>query len=43
MIAYLRRNAAEIANVIEAILRLAGSIASLTPTPVSAALFREKG
>lgn len=32
MIGYLRRNLAEIVNVIEAILRLAGSIASLTTT-----------
>lgn len=32
IIAYLRRNLSEIVNVIEAILRLAGSLASLTPT-----------
>ena len=30
---YIRRNLSEIFNVGEAILRLAGSIASLTPTP----------
>lgn len=33
IIAYLRRNLAEIVNVIEAIIRIAGSLASLTPTP----------
>jgi len=32
MIGYIRRNLAEIVNIIEAILRLAGSLASLTPT-----------
>ena len=32
MIGYLRRNLAEIVNIIEAILRLAGSVVSLTPT-----------
>ena len=30
---YLRRNLGELVNLIEAILRIAGSIASLTPTP----------
>ncbi len=33
IIGYLRRNAAELVNLIEAVIRLAGSIASLTPTP----------
>lgn len=33
VIAYFRRNLSEVINLIEAILRLAGSIASLTPTP----------
>ena len=33
IIAYLRRNLNEIINLIEAIIRIAGSIASLTPTP----------
>ena len=33
MLAYLRRNIEEIVNLIEAVLRLAGSIASLTATP----------
>lgn len=32
MIGYIRRNMAEIVNVVEAVLRLAGSIASLTAT-----------
>lgn len=32
MLAYLKRNLSEIVNLIEAILRLAGSIASLTAT-----------
>lgn len=32
MIGYLRRNMAELVNLIEAVIRLAGSIASLTPT-----------
>lgn len=32
IVAYLRRNMAEIVNAIEAILRLAGSLASLTAT-----------
>ena len=32
ILAYLRRNLSEIVNAIEAILRLAGSLASLTPT-----------
>jgi len=33
IIAYLRRNIAEIVNLIEALIRIAGSLASLTPTP----------
>ena len=33
ILAYLRRNVAEIVNVIEALLRVAGSLASLTSTP----------
>lgn len=33
MISYIRRNLSEIVNVIEALLRFAGSIASLTSTP----------
>lgn len=32
MIGYIKRNLAEIVNVIEAVLRLAGSLASLTAT-----------
>ena len=32
MLSYLRRNIEELVNLIEAVLRLAGSIASLTPT-----------
>ena len=32
ILGYLRRNLAEIINLIEAIIRIAGSIASLTPT-----------
>ena len=32
VIAYLRRNLEEIVNLIEAVLRVAGSLASLTPT-----------
>ena len=32
MLSYIRRNLAEIVNLIEAILRIAGSIASLTAT-----------
>jgi len=32
MIAYLKRNIGEIINIIEGILRLAGSIVSITPT-----------
>ncbi len=32
MIGYLRRNIEELVNLVEAILRLAGSIASLTST-----------
>ncbi len=32
MLAYLKRNAGELVNLIEAFLRLAGSIASFTPT-----------
>lgn len=33
IIAYLRRNISEIVNAVEALLRLAGSLASLTKTP----------
>jgi len=33
MITYIRRNLSEIVNCLEALLRLAGSIATLTPTP----------
>lgn len=29
---YIRRNLSEVVNLIEAVLRLAGSIATLTPT-----------
>ena len=32
ILGYIRRNLAEVVNLIEAILRIAGSIASLTPT-----------
>ena len=32
ILAYLRRNLNEIVNVVEAFLRMAGSLASLTPT-----------
>ena len=32
VINYLRRNISEVFNILEAVLRLAGSIASLTPT-----------
>lgn len=32
IIGYIRRNISEVINLIEAVLRLAGSIASLTPT-----------
>ena len=32
IIGYLRRNIAEVVNLIEAILRVLGSLASLTPT-----------
>lgn len=32
IIGYLRRNIEEIVNLIEAIIRVAGSLASLTPT-----------
>ena len=32
MIGYIRRNLAELVNLVEAIIRIAGSIASLTPT-----------
>jgi len=33
IIAYIMRNLSELVNCVEAALRLAGSIASLTPTP----------
>ena len=33
IISYLKRNVSEIFNVVESLLRLAGSVASLTPTP----------
>lgn len=32
MFKYIRRNLSEVVNIIEAVLRLAGSLASLTPT-----------
>ena len=32
VIDYIRRNLSEILNLVEAVLRVAGSIASLTPT-----------
>ena len=32
MLSWIRRNAAEVVNLIEAILRLAGSVCSLTAT-----------